>query len=250
MGKHWRPEEIALICKAYTDVIRNPIHGADQRLADFFVNLLEKYKTVSPTNCDDGRYYLRGDSVYPHLRDYVFPDVQKFQKAIRIVDASNPSGTTEKENLNMAIAIHTKATKKMEYKFKDFDSSKWKLYESYIELKKLPKFFKSPSTSSVITQDIESESSVSTHESSRGGGRGRNAAVLAKNGEQKESRKRAREEERDKKFEGMVSNMAEICTIMKNKSASMILAKAIKATTDAEKKKILEDKLIKMALEL
>ena len=150
----------------------------------------------------------------------------------------------------MAIAVHTKATKKMVYKFKDYDFSKWMFYESYTELKKLPNFFKSPSTSSVITLASESENSVSTHKSSRGGGRGRNAAVLAKIGEQKESCKRAREEERDKKFGGLVSNMAEIRTIMKNKSASMILAKAIKTTTDAEIKKILENKLIKMALEL
>ena len=96
MGKPWRPEEIALACKAYADVTRNPIHGADQQLVELSADLLEKYKAVSPTNCDNGRYYLRGDSVYPHLRDYVFPDVQKFQKALRIVDASNPSGTTEK----------------------------------------------------------------------------------------------------------------------------------------------------------
>ena len=42
MGKHWRPEEIALACKAYADVTRNPIQGADQRLSDFSSDLLEK----------------------------------------------------------------------------------------------------------------------------------------------------------------------------------------------------------------
>lgn len=124
IGKHWRPEEIALEYKLYVDVITNPIHSADQRLSDFSADLFEKYKAVSPTNCDDGRYYLRGDSVYPHLRNCVFLDVQKFQKALRIVDALNSSGTIGKKNLNMAIAIHTKVTKKIEYTFKDFDSSK------------------------------------------------------------------------------------------------------------------------------
>ena len=138
----------------------------------------------------------------------------------------------------------------MEYKFKGYDSSKWKFYEEYYELKKLPKFFKSTSTSSVITPSSESENSLSTYKSSRGGERGRNAAVLEKIGEEKEIRKHAREEKGDRIFEGMVTNMAEIRLIMKNKSASMILTTAIKTTTDEYTKKKLEDKLIKMALEL
>lgn len=48
----------------------------------------------------------------------------------------------------------------------------------------------------------------------------------------------------------MVSNMTEIRAIIKKKSALAILSKAIKASNDAETKKILEAKLIKMALEL
>lgn len=87
-----------------------------------------------------GRYYLRGEVVYPYLRNHVFLDVQKFQKALQIIDASNPSGTSKYKNLNMPIAIYTKATKLMEYKFKDVDLSKWKFYESYYRLKKLPNF--------------------------------------------------------------------------------------------------------------
>ena len=112
--------------------------------------------------------------------------------------------------MNKEIAIHTNATKKMEYKFKDFDSSKWKFYEVYYELKKLLKLFKSTSTSSVITSRNENENSLSTRESSRGGKRGRNMAILANIGNEKERWKRVREEERDGRFEGMVANMADI----------------------------------------
>lgn len=63
----------------------------------------------------------------------------------------------------------------------------------HIELKNLPKIFKYPLTLSTITLASESENSVSTHKSARGGGRGRNGAVFAKIGEQKESGKHTRE---------------------------------------------------------
>ena len=46
MGKNWKPEEIALACKAYVDLTRNLIQGADQCLIDFSSDLMEKYKAV------------------------------------------------------------------------------------------------------------------------------------------------------------------------------------------------------------
>ena len=60
MGKHLRQEEIALTCKAYADLTRNSIQGTYQRLTKFSADILEKYKAMSPTNCDNSRYYLRG----------------------------------------------------------------------------------------------------------------------------------------------------------------------------------------------
>ena len=59
MGKNWKPEEIALACKAYVDLTRNLIQGADQCLIDFSSDLMEKYKAVWPKNCPEGTYYYR-----------------------------------------------------------------------------------------------------------------------------------------------------------------------------------------------
>ena len=40
---------------------------------------------------------------------------------MRVVSISIPTGVTEKEKINMAVAIHCKETKKMEYKVKSYD---------------------------------------------------------------------------------------------------------------------------------
>ena len=97
MWKHWRAEEFSLACNAYADCTRNHIQGANQRLNDFSADLLANYKVVSPTNCDEGRYYLRGEAIYPYLHEYIFPGVQNFQKVLQIVDVSGPSGTIKKK---------------------------------------------------------------------------------------------------------------------------------------------------------
>ena len=70
----------------------------------------------------------------------MFGDIQKFHKAIRIVDVCNPTGVSAEQQLSMAVAIHLGKTNKMDYEFKDFDKKKWKLYDAYLVLRKLPKF--------------------------------------------------------------------------------------------------------------
>ena len=72
--------------------------------------------------------------VYTYLRDNIFPDIQKFHKAIRVVSISYPTGVTDKEKVDMAVAVHFKETNKMEYKYRSYDPNKWKFYQSYLHL--------------------------------------------------------------------------------------------------------------------
>ena len=128
MPKHWKGDEIALACQACDDATLNPITGADQDFVAFTSDLLKKYEALSPNVCEAGTYYKRGDRVYPYLRDNVFPDIRKFQKSLRLVHSSYPSGVTEDEIVCMAVAIHCNETESMEYRFKTYDCTKWKLY--------------------------------------------------------------------------------------------------------------------------
>ena len=62
--------------------------------------------------------------------------------------------------------------------------------------------------------------------SSRSSGYGQKAAIVAKFKAEKESKKRQREEERDKKFAIFVDDMGEMKQIIKKKSISTILTRA------------------------
>lgn len=52
----------------------------------------------------------------------MFPEEQKYEKAMRIVLVSNPTGVTEKEKENMAVAIHCKEAKNMDDRYKSYDA--------------------------------------------------------------------------------------------------------------------------------
>ena len=266
MVKHWKSAEVALGCKAYVSATLNPIKGADQDVITFNSDLLAKLEEISPTDCADGTYHKRGIRVYPYLRDNVFPDIQKFNKALRIIYSSNPTGVTEDEKVFMAVAIHVKKTKQMEYQYKSFDPSSWKMYEGWRELKKIPKFAYSshtlvPETPSPTGSEgaQEDDSTLSSSDSavaapsrlrSRGTGRGQKAAIAAKLQKDKEERKRKRNEDRDRKFDSFVEEMSELKRIIKKKSMSTILTRAANTTTDPEVKKKLNDRLVKLALDM
>ena len=254
MPRHWKNDEIALACQAYISATDNPINGTDQDYHTFALDIVDRFKQISSADCADGTYFKRGVRVYPYLRDNVFPEVQKFQKALRVVSVSDPTGVTEKEKVNMAVAIHCKETNKMEYKYKSYDPNEWKYYQAYLHLKTIPKFANLPSTvvveERVESSDPTSESEPNRSAESRGVGRGKKASKAVKMRELKESKKRTRDEERERKLDAMMEEMAEMKKILKNKSAAAILTKAMKATDDEEVKKRLKHKLVQLALDL
>ena len=140
MAPNWKPEEITLACRAYASATNNGIKGCDQDVETFNKDICEKLKILAGPNVQEGTHYHRGKRVYSYLRDNVFGEIQKFHKAIRLVDVCNPSGVSLDQQLSMAVAIHLGKTNKMDYDYKDFDKKKWKLYEAYLVLRKLPKF--------------------------------------------------------------------------------------------------------------
>jgi hypothetical protein len=79
-------------------------------------------------------------AAWTYLKYNVFKDVQKFNKALRNVYSSEPLGVTEEQKINMAVAIHVKKTKHMNYEYKDYDSKQWRSYLAWLQLKDLPKF--------------------------------------------------------------------------------------------------------------
>ena len=157
-----------MACKAYAVATENSVSGCDMRAEDFNHTLLQTFKTLAPIPTPEGTYHLREHCAYPYLRDSVFCILQKFHKSIRRVEASCPSGVTEQQKINMAVAIHVGKTNKMDYDFKDFEASSWRLYFASKNLQCLPKFSivakkLAPSDEVSLLDDVSPISTVTAH---------------------------------------------------------------------------------------
>lgn len=79
-------------------------------------------KKFVPAEVDDGMYYKCGTRIYP------YPKFPKFNKVVRHVHARNPTGVTPHEIINMSVDIQMRVKNTMNYKYKNYDPTKWKLY--------------------------------------------------------------------------------------------------------------------------
>ena len=251
--------------------------GTDQKKEAFVATLIERFKILSPENISEGTYWKRGPQVWKYIRDNVFSDVQKFNKALRLVDVSQPSGVSNQEIINMAVAVHIKATKKMDYNFRTQDPNSWRFYQAWIYLRKLPKFkysitnSKNPneeeeeeeneseehtntqstiaSVNSETVASVNSETSYSStgsenatiakHNASRGGGKGKKATQKVKALELK----RKRQAENGIRLNQIAGDISDLKNMLKKKTKVSMLCKAIAVTSNQEKKKQLEEKL-------
>ena len=83
MDKYWKLEDVAVAHKAYANATSNLVAGTNQDLNKVSLDLYEVFKRLPPKNCGPGRYFHRDiNTIYPHLCDCVFPQVQKFQKSL------------------------------------------------------------------------------------------------------------------------------------------------------------------------
>ena len=139
---------------------------------------------MSSPECEEEIYHKRRSRVYPYLIDNFFPNVHKFQKALRIVYTSNPSGIPEEEKMNMVFAIHCGETKQMDYQYRTYDPNEWKLCKTYLHLKNIPKFLFTSVPSTLVTPEVDNDvtpiDTTKNHNGSKGDGRGKKAAIVGK----------------------------------------------------------------------
>jgi hypothetical protein len=72
-----------------------------------------------------------------------------------VIYNSNPTGVTEQQKVNMAVAYHLGRAEGMDYKHKDFKAKTWKFYHCWLVLKKTRKFL--PPTGPQNLDDKENE---------------------------------------------------------------------------------------------
>ena len=157
--KHWTINEITGGAVAYLEATQNAVQGTDQTHDDFKMDLLDRWLKAAPAIPPPDLWSDRLDrsldgaaQLYKYIRDSIIKPLQKFNSSLRAVELSQPSGTSQDQNLNMAYAIFMNKTKTMDYNFKDFDIKKWKLYLSYNHLKLMPKLMLCDSTTITVSK--------------------------------------------------------------------------------------------------
>lgn len=158
MGKarNWSSDECRAVAIAWINASNDPVKGSDQKSSVFVAAVMTNLHRLAPVGHHEGRYDERGsEAVHSFWRDTLFRDVSKFNKALRIVIASNPTGCTEQEKINMAVAIHLKKTKRMDYHYKSFNPNQWRFYQAWEELRRIPKFAPPSWTGSIMAHADE-----------------------------------------------------------------------------------------------
>ena len=133
----------------------------------------------------------------------------------------------------MAVAIHVGKTNKMDYDFKDFDASSWRLYFAWRNVQSLHKFSialkkLAPSDEVSLVDDIvqtskkgdtvSPTSTVTAHSIYK---QKRKREGCCKNtiaAEEKEKRKKQRQEEKDQKLEALVNSIEAMKDTMNRKN--------------------------------
>lgn len=171
-GPNFDANETAALATAWLKATDDPEVGTDQDSTSFQIKVHQELEKLSPANAPLGKHHHRSlHLIFGNLCDKIFKEIQKFNQKCKLVLASEPSGTTDDKNINMAVASHQEKTNKMDHNFKNCNAkNNWKYLEAWKILKHCPKF--SISNSSSIDSANETESSFSSATSiqaSRGG---------------------------------------------------------------------------------
>jgi hypothetical protein len=198
--KHWTNSEVNAAAAAYLDATNNAVRGTDQPHDDFKMDLLDRWLKLGPPNPAPDLWGNRLDNslagaakLHCYIRDNIVKLLQKFNSSLRIIELSQPSGTSPEQNLNMAYAIYMKKTKTMDYSFKDFEIVGWKLHCPYTLLKDMPKL--------LFSADSTTTDNVSDLTRGRGNKKGTKAAKKEEGQLKRKAFRDADRERRAKRFE-------------------------------------------------
>jgi hypothetical protein len=139
-GGKYSPHEAHVIALAWK-IATYTEKGTDQRVESFINDFFKVVEANAPPNTTPGTYHYRQPrQLYHHWRDVVSRDINLFNKSIRIVNSSQPTGVDDQQKINIAVAIHMKKTAKMDYAYKDFEPKQWRHYAAWLNVKDTPKF--------------------------------------------------------------------------------------------------------------
>ena len=162
-GKKWSAEECLHLSEAWLSVSEGEgetkLKGTSQTQDAFWKSVVELFSSKGPSN-PDGVYGDRPQTaIMNHWKDNISRDVKKFNKAILMVFRSKPSGVTEEEKINIAVAIHLKKADSASSRHKDFQPFDWIYYRAWLVLKNHKAFV--PPTPEQMEDEVVIEDSAS-----------------------------------------------------------------------------------------
>jgi hypothetical protein len=122
-GKRWIKAESVALAEAFIASREDgsaTIEGTNQT-ADYLweTKVMPQFLMRALGVCDPDWFHNRGlPAIKAHWQDRISKDVQKFNRALLIIYNSHPTGCTEQEKINMAVALHLGKADGMDYNFK------------------------------------------------------------------------------------------------------------------------------------
>lgn len=137
--KRWSPQESTHLAAAWMttseDTGSATVKGTNQDMKAFWLSAQANFKKLAPAVAS-GAHHKRGmGPIKGHWSNGISRDCKKFNKCLVKVHSSKPTGVTEENKVNMAVAIHTGKTDMMQFCHKECDANNWRFYLSWLVLK-------------------------------------------------------------------------------------------------------------------
>jgi hypothetical protein len=145
-GKRWSPEENLDLAQAWIEVSEDAgspdVKGTNQDSDEFWARVHRNFKEKGGDQGSGKGVY--GDraitAIQNQWKDNISRNIKNFNKAIAKVNASNLSGVTNQQKVNVAVAIHLGKTDVASTRHRNFQVMDWKFYQCWLALKEHPAF--------------------------------------------------------------------------------------------------------------
>ena len=171
-GKRWSNQERLHLTEAWVDATEDAgeveVKGTYQDSDVFWQRVYDKYTAKAPPNYEKGSYNGRQvTAVKNQWKDKISREVKKFNKALLRVFNARPTGCTEQNKINMAVAIQIGKTSTMSYIHKEFEANDWEYYQCWQVLKPHRAFLPPPlpteeNTVEMIDEEKDGQTVAST----------------------------------------------------------------------------------------
>ena len=163
-GKGWSAEESLHLAEAWIeaseDVDAVVVKGTDQDADDFWKKVYKMFVPKTPPNHLSGTYKDRSTgAMQSHWSERIARQVKAFNKSLLLVLNSNPTGCTEQNKINMAVAIQLGKCSAMSYNNKDFQARDWKFYPCWEVLRTHRAFLPPKAATEENTVDMDEDDS-------------------------------------------------------------------------------------------